>query len=95
MLVGLALSGLSAGIGAPAFSTLAVSSVDERDLGVANGMTQTTLYLGIVSGIQTMLVVLGESPSPARYAVTYLFGSAIAALGLVAALGARPVSRSQ
>ncbi|MFN0091643.1 MAG: MFS transporter [Acidimicrobiales bacterium] len=96
VLAGLALSGASAGIGAPAFTTLAASAVDPKDLGLANGMSQTTLYMGIVSGIQTMLVVLGDDPSTSRYAGTYLFGAAVAcaamALSLVARPGARPAA---
>lgn len=91
---GLTLSGLSAGIGAPSFSALAASAVDQRDLGVANGMSQTMLFMGIVSGIQIMLVVLGEGPTPGRYAATYLFGAAVAVIGLLVGLVARPHRRA-
>ncbi len=79
---GLVLSGLSAGVGAPAFTTMVAGSVEPRDIGVATGMAQTMLFVGIVSGIQVMLVVLGENPDQGRYALTFLFGGAVAMIGL-------------
>jgi MFS family permease len=94
VLAGLVASGLSAGIGAPSFNALAASAVDARDLGVANGMSQTMLFMGIVSGIQIMLVVLGETPDQGRFAATYLFGAVVAALGLAAGLTAQGRNRS-
>ena len=88
---GLLLSGISAGIGQPAYAAMVADSVDEADVGVASGMNQTMLFVGIVSGIQVMLVVLGDDPSQQRFVGTYLFGASVAALGLVAAFvaGAR------
>ncbi len=94
IILGLLLSGISAGIGQPAYGSLVASSVDQSDLGVATGMNQTMLFVGIVSGIQIMLVVLGDSPSDGRYAATFLFGGAVAVLGLVAALIAGRQSRA-
>ncbi len=94
VIAGLTLSGLSAGIGAPSFSSLAAGAVDQRDLGVANGMSQTMLFMGIVSGIQIMLVVLGEDPTQGRFATTYLFGAGVAVLGLLTGLLARPSRRA-
>jgi MFS family permease len=84
VIIGLALSGVSAGVGAPAFTTLVASSVESKDLGVATGMNQTMLFVGIVSGIQIMLVVLGETADKGRFVGTFLFGAAVAAIGLVA-----------
>ncbi|MGE0728657.1 MAG: MFS transporter [Acidimicrobiia bacterium] len=84
VLLGLVLSGASAGIGSPAYTTLVAGSVDAKDLGVATGMNQTMLFVGIVSGIQIMLVVLGESPDQSRYVWTFLFGAAVAVVGLAA-----------
>jgi MFS family permease len=83
---GLVLSGASAGIGAPAFTTMVAGSVEPKDIGVATGMAQTMLFVGIVSGIQIMLVVLGEQPDQGRYALTFLFGAGIALLGLTCSL---------
>lgn len=82
VVLGLVLSGASAGIGSPAYTTLVANSVDPADLGVATGMNQTMLFVGIVSGIQIMLVVLGEAPDQSRYVLTFLFGAVVAALAL-------------
>ncbi len=79
---GLVLSGVSAGVGAPAFTTLVVGSVEPTDIGVATGMNQTMLFVGIVSGIQIMLVVLGDTPDQGRYVNTFLFGAGVAVLGM-------------
>jgi len=82
VVVGLVLSGASAGIGSPAYTTLVAGSVDPQDIGVATGMNQTMLFVGIVSGIQIMLVVLGDSATAGRFAGTFLFGALFAGLGL-------------
>ena len=95
IIVGLVLSGISAGVASPSYNTLVASTVDRLDLGIANGMSQTVVYMGIVTGIQTMLVILGDAASPTRFAGTYLFGAAIAVFGLLAALNARPPARER
>ncbi len=94
VVLGLVLSGASAGIGSPAYTTLVVGSVDPKDIGVATGMNQTMLYVGIVSGIQIMLVVLGDSASAGRFAGTFLFGAIFAGLGLTCSTVAA-ISRSR
>jgi MFS family permease len=93
VMLGLVLSGAAAGIGAPSYTSLVVRSVDPGDIGVATGMNQTMLFVGIVSGIQIMLVALGDDPSQSRYAGTFLAGAAIAGLGLVASAIAGASSR--
>ena len=95
VLLGLVLSGASAGIGSPAYTTLVAGSVDPADLGVATGMNQTMLFVGIVSGIQVMLVVLGEGADGGRFAATYLFGAAVAGLGLLCSLLAANRARAR
>ena len=95
VLGGLVLSGASAGIGSPAYTTLVAGSVDPADLGVATGMNQTMLFVGIVSGIQVMLVVLGEGADGGRFAATYLFGAAVAGLGLLCSLLAADRARAR
>jgi MFS family permease len=95
VIIGLALSGVSAGIGAPAYTTLVAGSVEPEDLGVATGMNQTMLFVGIVSGIQIMLVVLGEGADKGRFVGTFLFGAAVAAAGLGASALAAGSARRQ
>ncbi len=98
ILTGLILSGLSAGISQPSVASLVVHSVDERDIGIANGMSQQIMFIGIVAGIQTMNVLVGDDPSAARFAATYSLGAGVAVAGLAAALlvrDAAPPSRAR
>jgi len=93
VIVGLMLSGISSGVSQPAMASMVVGAVDKQDMGIANGMSQQIMFIGIVSGIQTMNVFLGSDAGPGRFAATFLFGGAVAAVGLLAALAARePVS---
>ena len=86
VMVGLVLSGVSAGFGSPAYQMLVADSVEDRDLGIANGMNQTVMWIGIVTGIQSMLAFAGDSPSIGRLQLTFLFGAFVAAFGYMAPL---------
>ena len=90
IIAGLVLSGISAGIASPAYQTLVASAVEPKDLGVANGMSQTMLWVGIILGIQSMGAIAGESATGGRFATTFMIGAVIAGFGLLAALAARP-----
>ncbi|MEM8922746.1 MAG: MFS transporter [Actinomycetota bacterium] len=87
IVIGLILSGVSAGISQPAVASLVVGSVDPQDMGIANGMTQQITFIGIVSGIQTMNVFVGDNASPTTFTLTFLYGGVIALIGLAAAFG--------
>jgi len=89
IVVGLCMSGLAAGISQPAIGSLTVDSVDDEDMGIANGMNQQVTFVGIVVGIQVMSVILGDDASGARFAGTYLVGLVVAVFGLLAALAIR------
>lgn len=89
IVVGLILSGTASGVSQPAIAALSVASVDEADMGVANGMNQQITWVGIVAGIQTMNVLIGDNASTTRFVGTYMVGLAVAALGLFAALAVR------
>lgn len=89
IVVGLMLSGISAGVSQPAVASMVVGAVDPQDMGIANGMSQQIMFIGIVSGIQTMNVFLGDDASPNRFVATFAFGGVVAGLGLLAALAAR------
>ncbi len=84
VVLGLALSGVSAGVGSPAYQTLVANSVEAKDIGIANGMNQTMLWIGIIMGIQSMSAVAGEDPTAGRYKITFLFGAVVALIGLIA-----------
>ena len=60
VVVGLMLSGVSAGISQPAVASSAVGSVDPADMGIANGMSSQTMWIGIIAGIQLMNVLVGD-----------------------------------
>lgn len=87
IVIGLVLSGAAAGISQPSIAALAVNEVDEADVGVANGMNQQVMFIGILAGIQTMNVLVGDSAEASRFAATYVVGLVVAALGLLMALG--------
>ncbi|MEM9562543.1 MAG: MFS transporter [Actinomycetota bacterium] len=87
IIVGLALSGASAGVSQPSVAAMVAGAVDEADLGIANGMNQQIMFIGIVSGIQTMNVLVGDGAGPSRFAATFAVGLVAAVLGLVAAFG--------
>jgi MFS family permease len=95
IVLGLVLSGASSGVSQPAMASLVVASVDPEDMGIANGMSQQIMFIGIVSGIQTMNVFLGDSRSTGRFAATFAFGAVVAGFGLVAALAAREPTGAQ
>ena len=86
IMVGLVLSGVSAGIGSPAYQTMVANSVDDADLGIANGMNQTVMWMGMILGIQSMLAFAGADMSLGRLRTTFLFAAAVAALGFSAPL---------
>ena len=89
VVIGLSLSGAAAGVSQPSVAAMVAGAVDEADIGIANGMNQQLMFIGIVSGIQTMNVLVGDSAGPGRFATTFGVGLAVAVGGLVAALGAR------
>ena len=92
IVTGLVLSGVSAGIASPAYQTLVANSVDDKDLGIANGMNQTAMWMGMIMGIQSMIAISGDVNDHRRVVVTFIFAGLVAAVGFVAPL-AMPRSR--
>ncbi len=84
--VALSVSGLAMGLASPSFTTVLAGSVDRGDLGIANGMGATTMNIGMLTGIQSMFVVLGDGRDPADFARTFAFGGVIAAVGIIGGL---------
>ena len=66
IMVGLILSGVSAGIASPAYQTMVANSVEDSQLGIANGMNQTVMWMGMILGIQSMLAFAGTELTPTR-----------------------------
>lgn len=85
IVAGLVLSGVASGVSQPSIAALSVDSVDAADIGIANGMNQQMTFVGIVAGIQTMNVLIGDSDASERFVSTYLVGLGFAVLGLIAA----------
>jgi EmrB/QacA subfamily drug resistance transporter len=86
ILVGLVLSGLAMGLASPSYATLLAGAVDEGDLGIANAMGTTMMNIGMLTGIQTMFVVLGDGRQPDDFATVFAFGAGVAAFGLIGGL---------
>jgi MFS family permease len=86
IIAGLVLSGVSAGIASPAYQTLVANSVDDKDLGIANGMNQTAMWMGMIMGIQSMIAISGDVNDHRRVVITFIFAGLVAAVGFVAPL---------
>ncbi len=89
IVVGLVLSGLSAGISQPSVAAMVVDNVDARDMGVANGMSQQLMFIGIVTGVQLMNILVGDEATQDRFATAFAIGCGVAGAGLLAAYAIR------
>lgn len=83
IVVGLVLSGLAMGLASPSYATTIAAAVDDGDLGIANAMGTTVMNIGVLTGIQTMFVVLGDGRSPDDFAFVFGFGAIVTAFGLI------------
>lgn len=86
ILIGLVLSGLAMGLASPSYATTVAAAVDDGDLGIANAMGATVMNIGMLTGIQTMFLVLGDGRSPNDFGMVFLFGGIVAAIGIVGGL---------
>ncbi len=93
VIAALAVSGAALGLSSPAHSTVVAGAVDDGDLGVANGMQQTMQFVGIATGIQIMVVLLGSGRAADDFAGVFLFGGAVALLSLIGGLLVSPRRR--
>jgi MFS family permease len=92
-ILALVLSGTAMGVASPSFSAALANAVDPHDLGIASGMGSTMMNIGMLTGIQTMFVVLGDGRTPDDFARTYLFGGVVATIGILGGLIMRPARR--
>ena len=86
VVVGLLLTGLAAGVSQPAVASAVVGAVDPQDLGIAGGMSQQMMFIGVVTGIQTLNVFVGDSASSDRFAAAFVVGGVVASVGLLAGI---------
>jgi hypothetical protein len=93
VVAGLVLSGLGLGASSPALVSSVANTVGEGDLGVANAAQQTVTQIGVVAGIQLMSAIQEAGTGSAAFAVAYLLGGALAAVGLVGASFVRDAPR--
>ncbi len=89
IVAGLVLTGFAAGVSQPAAIALTVDSVDPADVGLANGMNQQVAFIGIVAGVQTMNVLVGDNATVGQFVSTYFVGATAAVISLIAALAVR------
>jgi MFS family permease len=95
VIIGLILSGIAMGLASPSYSTAVANAVDVKDLGVANGMSSTLMNIGMLTGIQSMFVILGDGRAPDDFARTFIVGAIVAGIGSAGALMMRPHQRVQ
>ncbi len=81
-IIGLALSGACFGFVMPSLQLVISKTIPPEDLGVAMGVTQTLSSLAVASGIQTLLLVLGDGRSPGDFSAAYLVGCGISILAV-------------
>lgn len=93
VIAGLALSGLGLGASSPAMAATIANAVEARHLGIAGAAQQMVSQVGTVVGIQvlqTVQALRAETAGPVTgYHDAYLVGAAVAALGILTALGVR------
>lgn len=84
LIAGLAVAGFACGVALPVLGGLAVDIPDERHLGMASGVNNTVLQVGMSVGIAVYGAVLGSgAPSHADLARLFPLGASIALAGAV------------
>ncbi|SNR37816.1 hypothetical protein [Actinomadura mexicana] len=84
MTAGLIVAGFACGVALPVLGGLAVEIPDERHLGMASGVNNTVLQVGISVGIAVYGAVLGSgAPSHADLGRLFPLGAATALTGAV------------
>jgi MFS family permease len=86
LIVALAMSGLSFGLVTAPFAASVANSVEASDLGVAQGVFNTAISLGTVTGIQVALLALGDATVHSNH--DFLAPYVIGAVGAAAMLAA-------
>ena len=90
--VGLFVVAIGHGIQLPSLTTTASDAVEPEDYGVASGMRGTLTQVGVTTGMQTMVIVIGTNITGNSLANSYLLGAAAAATAAILALAISPRS---
>jgi EmrB/QacA subfamily drug resistance transporter len=84
VVVGLLLSGVAGGTATPSLITIAVSTVPEEHLGVANAAQQMADAIGAVVGIQVLATIQAGSGGADGFTTAFVAGALVALLGAAA-----------
>lgn len=97
VVVALAVSGLANGVAMPSISASVANAVEVERMGSASAGLQVANQVGVVAGIQLMETVQagreGAAGLVSSFHASYAVGAAVAAVGVVAALGIRSLAR--
>ena len=81
------------GIQLPSLTTTASDAVEPEDYGVASGMRGTLTQVGVTTGMQTMVIVIGTDITGTSLANSYLLGAGAAVLAVALSLAISPRPR--
>jgi MFS family permease len=84
VVVGLLLSGVAGGTATPSLITIAVSTVPEEHLGVANAAQQMADAIGAVVGIQVLATIQAGSGGAGGFTTAFVAGAVVALIGAAA-----------
>ena len=90
---GLFVVAIGHGIQLPSLTTTASDAVEPEDYGVASGMRGTLTQVGVTTGMQTMVIMIGTNITGNSLANSYLLGAAAAAVAAALSLAISPGSR--
>lgn len=90
VIVGSILQGLGHGLVRPPISTALANSVDEVDLGIAAAAERMMWQVGSALGITLLTIIYGGVDEGGRFALTFVVGAVLAAVGAVALTFLRP-----
>lgn len=93
VLVGLLLSGVGAGTSSPSLMSTVANAVEPGRLGLANATQQMAGLLGAVSGMQVLAAIRSGADRGGPFAVAYLVGAGVVAVGAVLAGAVRSERR--
>ncbi|MCY3863448.1 MAG: MFS transporter [bacterium] len=91
---GLFVVAIGHGIQLPSLTTTASDAVEPEDYGVASGMRGTLTQVGVTTGMQTMVIMIGTDITGNSLASSYLLGAGAAIIAVALSLAISPGSRT-